>query len=81
VSAHSTAQVGLTLAVFVAVYFIVFGAGTIYALRLIRKGPDVREGEAPTSGGPGRPRQPMRPISAASDDTDTPHPDLRLEPR
>ena len=69
VSAHGTSQVGLTLAVFVIVYLIVFGAGTVYALRLIGKGPAVHEGESPPRGGPGRPRQPMRPLSAATDDT------------
>jgi cytochrome d ubiquinol oxidase subunit I len=68
VSAHGTSQVGLTLAVFVIVYLIVFGAGTVYALRLIGKGPAVHEGESPPRGGPGRPRQPMRPLSAATDD-------------
>jgi cytochrome d ubiquinol oxidase subunit I len=68
VSAHGTSQVGLTLAVFVIVYLIVFGAGTVYALRLIGKGPAVDEGRSPPQGGPGRPRQPMRPLSAATDD-------------
>ena len=79
VSAHSTAQVGLTLAVFVVVYFIVFGAGTVYALRLIGKGPAVNEGAAPKPGGPGQPRQPMRPMSAASDGIETQHSASRQE--
>lgn len=70
VSAHSTAQVGLTLLIFVVVYFIVFGAGTVYALRLIGKGPVVNEGAVPTPGGPGQQRQPMRPLSAASEDVE-----------
>jgi cytochrome d ubiquinol oxidase subunit I len=71
VSPHPTSHVGLTLATFVIVYFVLFGAGTVYGLRLIRKGPEVREGEAPTPGGPGRPRQPMRPLSGAFGDMDT----------
>jgi cytochrome d ubiquinol oxidase subunit I len=44
VSPHKAAPVALTLAIFVVVYFVVFGAGTMYGLRLIRKGP--QEGEA-----------------------------------
>ena len=65
VSAHSASQVGLTLAAFVVVYLAVFGAGTAYMLRLIREGPHVDEGRVAKPGGPGRHRQPMRPISAA----------------
>jgi cytochrome d ubiquinol oxidase subunit I len=68
VSAHGTAQVGLTLALFVVVYCVVFGAGTVYALRLIRRGPSLHAGEVPVIGGPGQPRQPMRPLSAAVED-------------
>ncbi len=65
VSAHSAAQVGLTLVTFVIVYMAVFGAGTAYLLRLIRLGPATDEGQAQTRGGPGQHRQPMRPLSAA----------------
>jgi cytochrome d ubiquinol oxidase subunit I len=72
VSPHTTSEVGLTLATFVVVYVVVFGAGTVYALRLMRQGPQVREGETPTPGGPGRPRQPMRPLSGAYEGMDTP---------
>lgn len=64
VSAHSATQVGLTLAIFIVVYFALFGAGTVYALRIIAKGPELT-GEP--EGGPGQPRQPMRPMSAATD--------------
>ncbi len=63
---HSAAQVGFTLALFVVVYFVVFGAGTVYGLRIIAKGPaGDHESEQPVHGGPGEPRQPMRPLSAA----------------
>jgi cytochrome d ubiquinol oxidase subunit I len=65
VSAHNAAEVGFTLAAFVVVYLVVFGAGTLYALRLIAAGPKSDEAETAPGGGPGRPRQPMRPMSAA----------------
>ncbi len=45
VSPHRAAPVALTLAIFVVVYFLVFGAGTMYGLRLIRKGPQDSAGE------------------------------------
>lgn len=67
---HSTAQVGFTLALFVLVYLVVFGAGTIYGLRLLAKGPACEEGNFPVHGGPGEPRQPMRPLSAAMEGVD-----------
>jgi cytochrome d ubiquinol oxidase subunit I len=70
VSLHAASAVGVTLATFVIVYVLVFGAGIVYALRLMRKGPQVNEGERPTPGGAGRPRQPMRPLSGAFDDMD-----------
>jgi cytochrome d ubiquinol oxidase subunit I len=81
VSAHSTSQVGLTLALFVIVYFTVFGAGTVYALRLIGKGPAPDEGASPTPGGPGQHRQPMRPLSGASEDMDAQPAELASERR
>ena len=67
---HSAAQVGLTLALFVVVYLAVFGAGTLYMLRLIGKGPVTGEGARPVPGGPGQSRHQMRPMSAASKDED-----------
>ena len=69
VSAHSTTQLGISLALFVVVYFAVFGAGTVYMLRLIRKGPVVDEALHPVEGGPGQSRSPARPLSAATDDS------------
>jgi cytochrome d ubiquinol oxidase subunit I len=59
-------ELTLTLALFVVVYLLVFGAGVSYMLRLIRMGPAPAPGHAPLSGGPGEPRQPSRPLSAAS---------------
>ena len=71
VSPHAIGQVALTLALFVVVYLFVFGAGTIYLLRIIGKGPETGEAERPLHGGPGEMRQPMRPLSGAPE---------RLEP-
>jgi cytochrome d ubiquinol oxidase subunit I len=68
VSAHSTAQVGFTLALFVVVYFAVFGTGTGYLLRLIGHGPTVGAANIPLSGGPGHAHSPARPLSAAIED-------------
>ncbi|HVL08206.1 MAG TPA: cytochrome ubiquinol oxidase subunit I [Burkholderiaceae bacterium] len=70
VSAHDASQVGLTLAIFVVVYFVVFGAGTLYGLRLLKKGPQSSAMLDEPQGGPGQMRQAMRPISAASDGSD-----------
>src|SRR5690606_12047311 len=67
VSAHSATQVGISLAIFVVVYFAVFGAGTVYILRIIDRGPETGDGDAPPVGGPGRAHQPGRPMSAATD--------------
>ena len=65
VTPNSAAQVGLTLAIFVIVYFAVFGAGIGYVLRLLRVGPQPHEGAQPVPGGPGEMQQQMRPMSAA----------------
>lgn len=67
VSPVSAQQVGITLALFVVVYLLVFGAGTVYLLSLIAKGPVIDEGRVPVPGGPGQPRTAARPLSAAPD--------------
>lgn len=64
VTPHDTAEVGLTLVLFIVVYFILFGAGIGYILRLIRSGPQRHE---PQEGGPGEQRTPARPISASDE--------------
>ena len=66
-SGHSAEQVGLTLALFVVVYFALFGAGISYVMRLVRRGPVTDEGKQEGAGGPGRQRTPARPISAADE--------------
>lgn len=70
VSPHGTAEVALTLAIFVVVYLLVFGAGTLYLLRLIAKGPETGESDHPPEGGPGRQRHAMRPLSGAPEALD-----------
>jgi len=65
VSPHGAFEVGLTLALFVVVYFLLFGAGTVYMLHLIKRGPPPID-EAGPEGGPGEPRTPSRPLSAAT---------------
>ncbi|PLC54996.1 cytochrome ubiquinol oxidase subunit I [Pollutimonas nitritireducens] len=67
VTPHGALEVGITLALFVVVYFVLFGAGTLYILALIRKGPVLNAMEAPPEGGPGEHNTPSRPMSAAPD--------------
>ena len=56
VSLHSTAQMIVSLLVFIAVYCSVFGVGYYYIIRLIKKGPQpVSELTSSTSGTPARP--------------------------
>jgi cytochrome d ubiquinol oxidase subunit I len=69
VSPHAAGPVALTLAVFVVVYFAVFGAGTWYGLKIIAKGPETGGAHDPVEGGPGQPRTPSRPMSAAPEKT------------
>lgn len=74
VSPHGAGTLALTLALFVIAYIFVFGAGTGYLLRLMRKGPQAFQMHRPAEGGPGESRTPMRPLSAAdvgNDDDDT----------
>jgi cytochrome bd ubiquinol oxidase subunit I len=75
-SGHSFAQMSLTLALFVVVYFALFGAGIGYMLRLVRKGPRIDEGQEVTQGGQGQPRTQSRPLSAAQEDFDDTETDL-----
>ncbi|HWV62603.1 MAG TPA: cytochrome ubiquinol oxidase subunit I [Oxalicibacterium sp.] len=66
VSRHSADQLGLTLVLFVIVYFAVFGTGIGYLIRLVRVGPRPNESDEPEGGGPGQHQQQMRPLSAAA---------------
>ena len=65
VSPHGAVSLGLTLLRFVVSYMFVFGAGTGYVLRMIRKGPQHFELTHAPEGGPGEERTPSRPMSAA----------------
>jgi cytochrome bd ubiquinol oxidase subunit I len=69
-SLHSAAELSVSLALFVITYFIVFGAGVAYILKLLIAGPAAQEPSAVTvaragpglalsalSGAPGAPRQ------------------------
>ncbi|MEO8162056.1 MAG: cytochrome ubiquinol oxidase subunit I, partial [Arenimonas sp.] len=69
-SPHAAATVAFTLAMFMVVYFTVFGAGTVYALRIIAKGPEAGESDHPVAGGPGESRTPSRPLSVAPEKRD-----------
>ena len=74
-SGHSYAQMSLTLALFVLVYFAVFGVGIGYMLRLVRKGPVAHEGQETIDGGPGQARTPARPLSAPNEGLQEGHTD------
>lgn len=71
VSPHDAFEVGLTLVMFIVVYFFLFGAGTVYMLRLIKRGPTEALDGAP-EGGPGEARTPARPLSAATHEAGDP---------
>jgi cytochrome d ubiquinol oxidase subunit I len=68
----SSQQVGTSLLIFIIVYFLVFGTGIYYMLKLMAKGPDVGDQAADVQGelGKGRARFGHRPISRATDPID-----------
>jgi cytochrome d ubiquinol oxidase subunit I len=66
VTPHRTAELGLSLVLFVVIYFAVFGAGIRYLLRLIAVGPGA-DGTTQEAGGPGQPRHALRPLSCVPD--------------
>ena len=76
VSNHNVAQMSLTLALFVVIYFSVFTVGLGYMMRLVRKGPVTDEGREHNEGGAGRQRTAARPLSATAEgfDEDDDHP-------
>jgi cytochrome d ubiquinol oxidase subunit I len=66
VSDHSPIVLGTMLIVFVVMYFIVFGTGVSYMLKLVRVGPGSHEMPPPADGEP-RNQRSARPLSAAPD--------------
>jgi cytochrome bd ubiquinol oxidase subunit I len=71
VSNHSALALTTTLAVFVVMYFAVFGTGISYMMKLIARGPEeLGSNGAPTGAEGAHRRTPARPLSAAPDDVD-----------
>jgi cytochrome bd ubiquinol oxidase subunit I len=72
VSPLSSQQVGTSLLVFVIVYFLVFGTGVYYMLKLMAKGPDVDDQEAGIHGDVGKSITGFdhRPMARATDPID-----------
>ena len=72
VSPVSAQQVGTSLLMFVIVYFLVFGTGVYYMLKLMAKGPEAGEQVADLPGdvGKGLARFDRRPMSRATDPID-----------
>jgi cytochrome d ubiquinol oxidase subunit I len=71
VSNHSTLALSTTLVVFVVMYFIVFGTGVGYMLKLVAKGPEENGGGDHPLHDKGQSMRPARPFSAAPDDVGT----------
>ncbi|ULT73075.1 cytochrome ubiquinol oxidase subunit I [Pseudomonas sp. BC42] len=65
-SNHSVAQLSISLALFVAIYFSVFAVGIGYMMKLVRKGPQPHH-EHPPSGPAGQEPTPRRPLSAIAE--------------
>src|SRR6202158_3257701 len=65
----SSQQVGTSLLIFIIVYFLVFGTGIYYMLKLMAKGPDVGDqaGEGQSSFAKSSARFDPRPMSRAID--------------
>jgi cytochrome d ubiquinol oxidase subunit I len=72
VSPLSSQQVGTSLLIFIIVYFLVFGTGLFYMLKLMAKGPDAGDpaNEAPRHLGGGMAGFTRPPMSRAADPID-----------
>ena len=67
VSHHSALAASVALAIFIVVYFAVFGTGIMYLLKLMAIGPDRNTGLIDAAGGETPLQRPARPLSAAPD--------------
>ena len=65
VSNHNVAQMSLTLALFVVIYFSLFTVGLGYMMRLVRKGPGQQHLIDPLDSEPAGPSSIRRPMSVA----------------
>ena len=82
VSNHSALALSATLGLFFVMYFLVFGTGLSYMLKLVGRGPDTHEpppqadadGAMPQAGGKTKQNamRPARPLSAAPDKVPSP---------
>ncbi|MGO7180683.1 cytochrome ubiquinol oxidase subunit I [Rhizobium brockwellii] len=77
VSNQSVLALSVTLVAFVLIYFLVFGTGISFMLKMVARGPDIYGNEKPPQA-PGQIRRPARPLSATPDDID-PAPRLEKE--
>ena len=69
VSNHSALALSTTLLVFILMYFVVFGTGVRYMLKLVAKGPESHGDDHPPQD-VGQSSRPARPLSAAPDHID-----------
>lgn len=69
VSNHSALVLSTSLAVFIVMYFAVFGTGVSYMLKLVANGPHPSEDGNPPHDS-GQSQRPARPLSAAPDNVD-----------
>lgn len=67
VSPLSTIEMSISLTLFVLVYFVLFGTGIAYMLKLVHKGPQPAAGKDAAEYGTGQSKTPARPLSAADD--------------
>jgi cytochrome d ubiquinol oxidase subunit I len=72
ISPVSSQQVGTSLLIFIIVYFLVFGTGIYYMLKLMAKGPDVGDQGLDIQGETGASiaRFDRRPMSRVTDPID-----------
>lgn len=67
VSPLTVGEMSISLVLFVLVYFVLFGTGITYMLKLVHKGPQPHEAAPSAEGDAGLSKTPARPMSAADD--------------